>query len=130
MKWVNALHSRGDMKWVNPLHSLRYVHSCLELIRLILTSTNNPSRKSVVLECSAKPSLRSPGLISQMLQEPLTQGANLLGVVGVNIPVEDICSLTYTRLAYTPETNREPLTCLCNVAEYEIRSESYKLPQL
>ena len=35
--------------------SLRYVHSCLELIFLIPTCTNNPSQMSVVLESSAKP---------------------------------------------------------------------------
>ena len=56
-------------------------------------STNNPSQKSVVLECSAKPSLGwklgSPGLIWQKIQEPLTQDADLIGVVGVNCDMKD-----------------------------------------
>ena len=39
--------------------SVRYVHYCRQLVILIKISTNNPSRKSVVLESSVKPSLLS-----------------------------------------------------------------------
>ena len=50
-------------------------------------NTNNQSQKSVVLESSAKPRLGcqfgSSGLVWQKSQEPLTQVANLLGMVGV-----------------------------------------------
>ena len=43
----------------------------------------------MVLESSVKPSLGwqfgNPGLVWQKIQEPLTQAANFLRVVGVNI---------------------------------------------
>jgi len=50
-------------------------------------STNNPSQKSVVLESSVKSSLGKQaclGLVRQEIQEPLTQDAKLLRVLGVN----------------------------------------------
>ena len=47
---------------------------------LIKMSTKNPSRKPVVLESSAKP---CPGLVWQKIQEPLTQGTNVLRVLWV-----------------------------------------------
>ena len=57
----------------------------MQLVTLIEMSTNNPSLKSVFLESSVKPSLGcqfdSPGLVWQEIQEPLTQGAKLVGMV-------------------------------------------------
>ena len=46
-------------------------------------STNNPSWNLVVLEYSAKPSLGIPGLVWQKIQEPLTHGSNVSGVLVV-----------------------------------------------
>ena len=59
---VNSLSLEGD--FCGHLNqSFRYVYSCLDLIFLILTSTNNPSPKSVVLESSAKPGLVGQGTL-------------------------------------------------------------------
>jgi len=53
---VNPYHT--DVKFSCRVNqSLRYVHSCHELIFLVKMSINNPSQKSVVLESSVKPSL-------------------------------------------------------------------------
>ena len=79
----NPLSSEG--KFCGQLNqSVRCVHSYLMLAILITTSTNNPSRKSGFLESSAKPSLGfqfgSQDMVWLKIQEPLTQGANVLGV--------------------------------------------------
>ena len=53
---ITPLHSKGKFSCqVNQC--VRYDHRYLELVILIKTSTNNPNRKSVVLESFAKPSL-------------------------------------------------------------------------
>ena len=84
--YFNPLNYEGNFCGQVNQYVVRYVHSCLQLIFLIPISTNNPnSGKSMVLESSAKPSLGpnqfdSPGWLWQKIQEPLIQGANLLGL--------------------------------------------------
>ena len=63
--------------------SIRYVHSCLELTMLIKMSTSNPIWKLVVLEYSAWATCLAARLDLQKVQDPLTQGANLLTVIVV-----------------------------------------------
>ena len=75
---INSLHSKGKFS-CQLIQSVGYVHRCLELVIRIPTSTNNPSGKSVVLEDWQK------------IQEPLSQGANLLGVIwDTSIVISDI----------------------------------------
>ena len=82
-----------------PSQSVRYVHNCLELVIPFPTSANKPSWKSVVLESSAQPSLdcqcSSTGLVWQKIQEPLTQDANMVRVLGGQLikqaPVHLVC---------------------------------------
>ena len=62
------LHSKGKF-FCQRNQSVRYIHSCLEFINPILTSTNNPSRMSVILESCAKPGLP----VQQKIQEPLSR---------------------------------------------------------
>ena len=95
----NLLHPKGEFSYqVNQ--SLKYIHRCLdlELAILVKTSTNNSRWKSVVHEYCAKPCLGcqfgSSGLLWQKIQEPLTLGANLLGVVEVNLrSLNTLCGL-------------------------------------
>ena len=58
--FLNPLSSGGDFCQLN--HSVKFVHICLELNNLIKMTINNPSRKSVVLESSAKPRPGQPKL--------------------------------------------------------------------
>ena len=53
--------------------SVRYVHSCLQLAVLIIISMNILIVKSVIIECFAKPTPGSRGLMWQKIQEPLTK---------------------------------------------------------
>ena len=85
---IPLLSSEGDFCGQVD-QSVKYGHSCLELVFLIKTGTNNPSCTSVFLESSAKPRLDcqfdGPGLGSQKIQEPLTQGANLFNLLGFKV---------------------------------------------
>ena len=81
---INPLSSEGDLcGQVNQ--SVRYVHSCPQLTILIKMSTNSPSRKLVVMNLQPNQAFGSSGLLWQKIQEPLTQDAHLLRVLGVKI---------------------------------------------
>ena len=71
---------------------VKYVYSCysssLQFQQVPTTLIRSTCLLNLLVESSAKPSLGchfgSPGLVWQKIQQPLTLGANVLGVVGVN----------------------------------------------